>query len=171
MIKIYTAPSCLGCRKVKKYFKEHNIQYVEKSIINTRLSREDIYKMLMKSENGFDDIISTRSKVFKEKNADIDQMNLSQLVDFIIENPTVLKRPIIIGDYEALFKIIRDNEKEKEELNEQIVELKQQIRNLKTSIEIAKGASDNDTLGATNTNLDVMKRLAQLEKIVYGKDE
>ena len=78
---------------------------------------------------------------------------------------------IIIGDYEALFKIIRDNEKEKEELNEQIVELKQQIRNLKTSIEIAKGASDNDTLGATNTNLDVMKRLAQLEKIVYGKDE
>lgn len=78
---------------------------------------------------------------------------------------------IIIGDYEALFKIIRDNEKEKEELNEQIVELKQQIRNLKTSIEIAKDASDNDTLGATNTNLDVMKRLAQLEKIVYGKDE
>ena len=78
---------------------------------------------------------------------------------------------IIIGDYEALFKIIRDNEKEKEELNEQIVELKQQIRNLKTSIEIAKGARDNDTLGATNTNLDVMKRLAQLEKIVYGKDE
>ena len=78
---------------------------------------------------------------------------------------------IIIGDYEALFKIIRDNEKEKEELNEQIVELKQQIRNLKTSIEIANGASDNDTLGATNINLDVMKRLAQLEKIVYGKDE
>ena len=61
--------------------------------------------------------------------------------------------------------------KEKEELNEQIVELKQQIRNLNTSIEIAKGASDNDTFGATNTNLDVMKRLAQLEKIVYGKDE
>lgn len=100
MIKLYTAPSCLGCRKVKKYFKDHQIPFEEKSIINTRLSREDIYKMLVKSENGFDDIISTRSKVFKEKNTDIDQMNLSQLVDFIIENPTVLKRPIIIGDYE-----------------------------------------------------------------------
>ena len=72
------------------------------------------------------------------------------------------------NSYAASFGI---NQFEKEELNEQIVELKQQIRNLKTSIEIAKGASDNDTLGATNTNLDVMKRLAQLEKIVYGKDE
>lgn len=100
MIQIYTAPSCLGCRKVKKYFKEHNISYVEKSIINTPLSREDIYKMLIKSENGFDDIISTRSKIFKEKNVNIDDMKISELVDFIIENPTILKRPIILGDYE-----------------------------------------------------------------------
>lgn len=83
---------------------------------------------------------------------------------------------IIIGDYEALFKIIRENEKEKEELNEQIVELKHQIRNLKTSIEIAKGAAaeagaEDMGLNNSNTNLDIMRRLAQLEKIVYGKDE
>lgn len=79
---------------------------------------------------------------------------------------------IIIGDYEALFKIIRENEKEKEELNEQIVELKHQIRNLKTSIEIANGAASEDAgLNNSNTNLDIMRRLAQLEKIVYGKDE
>ena len=32
MIKIYTAPSCISCRKVKKYFKEHNIPYIEKNI-------------------------------------------------------------------------------------------------------------------------------------------
>lgn len=100
MIKIYTSPSCLGCRKVKKYFKEHNINYEEKSIINNKLKREDIYKMLVHSENGFEDIISTRSKVFKENNIDLDDLNLNQLIDFIIEHPTVLKRPIILNDYE-----------------------------------------------------------------------
>ena len=100
MIKLFTAPSCLGCGKVKKYFKEHNIQFEEKSIINHKLRREDIYKMLVHSENGFDDIISTRSKVFQEKKAHIEDMNLNQLIDFIIENPTVLKRPIILNDYE-----------------------------------------------------------------------
>lgn len=100
MIKIYTSPSCLGCRKVKKYFKEHNITYEEKSIINNKLKREDIYKMLVHSENGFEDIISTRSKVFKENNIDLDDLNLNQLIDFIIEHPTVLKRPIILNDYE-----------------------------------------------------------------------
>ena len=100
MIKLFTAPSCLGCGKVKKYFKEHNIQFEEKSIINNKLKREDIYKMLVHSENGFEDIISTRSKVFKENNVDLEDLNLSQLIDFIIEHPTVLKRPIILNDYE-----------------------------------------------------------------------
>lgn len=100
MIKVYTAPSCLGCRKVKKYFKDHKIEFEEKSIINHKLKREDIYKMLVHSENGFEDIISTRSKVFKENNIDLEELNLNQLVDFIIEHPTVLKRPIILNDYE-----------------------------------------------------------------------
>ncbi len=98
MIKIYTAPSCLSCRKVKKYFKDNNIEYVEKNIINTKLTRDDIYRMLISSENGFEDIISTRSKIIKENNIDIDSMNLNQLIDFIIDNPTILKRPIIISD-------------------------------------------------------------------------
>lgn len=77
---------------------------------------------------------------------------------------------LIIGDYEEFFKIIKQNEKEKEELLEEIMALKQEIRNLKISIEIAK-SSDEDGVVSSNTNLDVMKRLAQLEKIVYGKEE
>ena len=100
MIIVFTAPSCLGCGKVKKYFKEHNIPFEEKSIINHKLRREDIYKMLFHSENGFDDIISTRSKVFQDYKDKIEDMNLNQLIDFIIANPTVLKRPIILNDYE-----------------------------------------------------------------------
>lgn len=100
MIKLYISPSCSSCRKVKKYFDHFNIKYIEKNIINTPITKDEIFKMLIRSENGFEDIISTRSKVFKEKNFNIDNMKLNELVDFIIENPTVLKRPIIVTDYE-----------------------------------------------------------------------
>ena len=48
--------------------------------------------------------------------------------------------------------------------------LKQEIRNLKTSIEIAK-ESDTDDNTKNISNVDVIRRLSQLEKIVYGKDE
>ena len=100
MIKLYTSPSCSSCRKVKQYFNKHNIQYEEKNIFTTPISKEDIFKMLVKSENGFEDIISTRSKVFKENDIDLFDMTTHDLIEFIIENPSVLKRPIIVTDYE-----------------------------------------------------------------------
>lgn len=100
MIKLYTSPSCSSCRKVKKYFKQYNIDYVEKNILTTPLTRDEIFKMLINSENGFDDIISVRSNVYKEKEALIAKMKVHDLIDFIIANPSVLKRPIIVTDYE-----------------------------------------------------------------------
>lgn len=100
MIQLYTSPSCLSCRKVKKYFNKYGIKYVEKNILHTKLSKDDIFKMLQNSENGFDDIISVRSKVFKDSNIDINAMKIHELIDFIIENPTILKRPIIVTDYD-----------------------------------------------------------------------
>jgi regulatory protein spx len=56
--------------------------------------------MLANSENGFEDIISTRSKIFKEKHLDPESMSVQSLVDFIISYPSVLKRPIIINETE-----------------------------------------------------------------------
>ena len=100
MIQIYTTPSCASCRKAKKWFDQYNIPYSEKNIFSIKLSKEDIFKMLANSENGFEDIISTSSKVFKEKKLNPDSMSVKELVEFIIENPSVLKRPIIINDNE-----------------------------------------------------------------------
>ena len=77
---------------------------------------------------------------------------------------------LIISDYEQFFKIIKEKDKEKEELLDEIMSLKQENRNLKTSLEIAK-TSEEEQSGKNVSNLDIMKRLSQLEKIVYGKDE
>ena len=98
MIQIYTTPSCSSCRKAKKWFDDHRIEYREKNIFNIKLTRDDIVLMLKNTESGFDDIISTRSKVFQEKNLDIEEMSMRDLTKYIIENPSVLRRPIIIED-------------------------------------------------------------------------
>lgn len=100
MIQIYTTPSCASCRKAKKWFDQYNIPYSEKNIFSIKLSKEDIFKMLANSENGFEDIISTRSKIFKEKKLEPENMSVQSLVNFIIEYPSVLKRPIIINENE-----------------------------------------------------------------------
>jgi len=79
---------------------------------------------------------------------------------------------LIISDYEQFFKILKEKDKEKEELLDEIMSLKQENRNLKTSLEIAKSSEDEEGGAAKAvSNVDIMKRLSQLEKIVYGKDE
>ena len=49
MIRIYTAPSCASCRKVKAWLKEHDIPYVEKNIFSTIL-REDERRELLETK-------------------------------------------------------------------------------------------------------------------------
>lgn len=72
---------------------------------------------------------------------------------------------LIIRDYEQLITTIKQQEKEKEELNEEIMNLKQELRNAKVHAEIAK-ASDKGV-----SNVDILKRISNLEKIIYGKEE
>lgn len=98
MIRIYTAPSCASCRKVKNWLNDNQIPYVEKNIFSTLLRTEELRELLERSENGTDDIISKRSKILKENKVDIDDMSINQLISFIQENPSILKRPIMIDE-------------------------------------------------------------------------
>ncbi len=72
---------------------------------------------------------------------------------------------VIIGDYEQFYATINLLEKEKEELMKEIMNLKQELRNLQMSIDIAK-TDDREV-----TNVDIIRRVSNLEKIVYGKQD
>ena len=71
----------------------------------------------------------------------------------------------IIGDYEQFNKIIRNYEAEKAEYLREIMNLKQELRNVKLSIDVARNGEKEVT------NLDVLRRISNLEKIVYGKED
>lgn len=59
---------------------------------------EEVKQILRMTEDGTDEIISTRSKAFQELNVDLDMMPLQDLYNVIIENPGLLRRPIIIDE-------------------------------------------------------------------------
>lgn len=98
MVKLYTAPSCASCRKAKTWLRNNNIDFVEKNIFSTQLTKEELQLLLERSENGSDDIISKRSKVIKESDIDVEDLSFNELIEFIQENPSILKRPIIIDE-------------------------------------------------------------------------
>jgi len=98
MIKIFVSPSCSSCRKVKEWFTNMGIPFKSINILSGALTKKDIKEMLSKSMDGSDDIISLRSNVIKENKIDIDSMKFNDLIDFIYNNPTCLKRPIIVDE-------------------------------------------------------------------------
>lgn len=73
---------------------------------------------------------------------------------------------MIIKDYEEMNSIIRELERDKKQLIEDNISLKQEIRNLKTKIEVL---AESEGSGNT-TNADMLRRISKLEKIIYGKE-
>lgn len=72
---------------------------------------------------------------------------------------------IIIRDYNEYNNIIKALEKERKALVTENQELKQEIRNLKASIEAVKSEEKEIT------NVDLLRRISQLEKIILGKEQ
>jgi regulatory protein spx len=98
MVTLYTSPSCTSCRKAKAWLEEHNIPYVERNIFAEPLTIEEIKEILRMTENGTDEIISTRSKIFQQLNINLESMPLQDLYEVIRQNPGLLRRPIIIDE-------------------------------------------------------------------------
>jgi len=73
---------------------------------------------------------------------------------------------VIIRDYEEFVSIIKELENDKKELLEDNIRLKQEIRSLKTKLEVIKEGSNKDV-----SNVDLLRRLSNLEKIIYGDED
>ncbi len=98
MVTLYTSPSCTSCRKAKSWLEEHNIPFTERNIFSESLTMDEIKEILRMTEDGTDEIISTRSKVFQKLDINIDQLPLKDLFDLIQKNPGLLRRPIILDE-------------------------------------------------------------------------
>lgn len=137
MIVLYTSHGCASCRKVRNWLEENKFKFIEKNIFTTQLHEKEIKYLLLRSESGSENIISKRSKVIMEEKIKIDEMTTDELANFVVKNPTVLKRPIIVSennflvgyDTEEIRVLIKYRQKIKEimegeaVLNDKVVEV------------------------------------------------
>lgn len=73
---------------------------------------------------------------------------------------------LIIKDYEEFSNIINGLESEKKELIDDNIRLKQEVRNLRTKLEVVKENANEEI-----TNADILRRLSNIEKVIYGREE
>ena len=73
---------------------------------------------------------------------------------------------VVMRDYEEFMAINKELSNEIRELTNDNIKLKQEIRNLKMKLDILKESADSEGINS----VDVLKRLSNLEKIIYGKE-
>lgn len=75
---------------------------------------------------------------------------------------------VIIRDYEEMSSVIKELEAEKKALVDDNIRLKQEVRNLSTKIDVIKNSESGESSGTNN--VDILRRLSNLEKIIYGRE-
>lgn len=98
MITLFLSPSCTSCRKARAWLLNHEVPFNEHNIMTSPLSSEDLKNILSLTENGTDDLISTRSKVFQKLDVDVDELSVTELIALIETYPSLLRRPIILDE-------------------------------------------------------------------------
>ena len=107
-----------------------------------------------------DDKITLSPKEILEKEFKIDARGYRpQEVDKFLDD--------VIKDYNEFIIEIKKLRKDLALLNDENNKLKNELRRIKANIEAAEGAGS----GSQVSNVDLLRRLSQLEKVVYGKDE
>lgn len=96
-VTVYGA-ACASSRRSKEWLKKHGIGYVDRNIVKNPLTVDELQAILRMTVEGTDEIISTRSKAYKELDVDIDSIPLQQLLELIHETPRLLRRPIIMDE-------------------------------------------------------------------------
>ncbi|MGM0209296.1 regulatory protein spx [Enterococcus sp. DIV0421] len=99
MIKIYYLSSTnSGCTAIK-WLENHNLRYVVRKITKKNpIEVHEIKKILALTENGFDDLINSRTKKYQELEINENECSTEFLIEILIKNPSVMKLPIIIDE-------------------------------------------------------------------------
>jgi len=74
---------------------------------------------------------------------------------------------MVINDYNEFITEIKNLKEDLAFANDENNKLKNELRRIKANIEAAEASSSNSSV----SNIDLLRRLSQLEKVVYGKNE
>jgi arsenate reductase len=97
-ITVYEKPTCTTCRNLNKLFEENGVNYRKVNYFIEPLTEEKLRGLLVKANLSPFDVVRVNDAVYQELNVS-EIKDADELVKIIVENPTILQRPIVeVGD-------------------------------------------------------------------------
>ena len=108
-------PKCTTCQKAKKWLDEHNVEYVERHIVENNPSYEELKEWYQVSDFPLKKFFNTSGLLYKEMKLKdkLPTMSEEEQLKLLATNGMLVKRPLIIDDDIVLigFKEVEWNEK------------------------------------------------------------
>ena len=96
---IYNNPRCSKSRQTLEILDQHDLETEIVLYLDNPPSAEEIVSILNKLELNPRDILRKGEDVYKELNLKNDKLTNKDLINFMVENPKLIERPIVIrGD-------------------------------------------------------------------------
>ena len=83
------------------YLEGKGIELVKHDLAKEPPSRELLERLI--DETHLEDFINKRSPAFKERDLDISKLTKKQAIDLMMEEPNLIKRPLVLRGREAVF--------------------------------------------------------------------
>ena len=99
--EIYLYASCTSCRKAEDLLNEMGVEATRRDYFKQRFSRDELVDELHRANVSPFDVLSTRSRPYKELDLANRTVSSDELVDLMVEHPQLLKRPLIVKDGRA----------------------------------------------------------------------
>lgn len=102
MITALLYNSCTSCRKTEAVLKESGVEFEKREYFKDRLTRDELKSLLDSVNLTASDVLSTRSRPYREMGLAGKDVTDDELLDLMIEEPRLLRRPIVVRDGEAV---------------------------------------------------------------------
>ena len=97
VVRAYVYASCSSCRNAEAFLAEQGATVERRDFFKQRFTVDELRGVLASAAIGPRDVLSLRSKVYKARSAEIDALDDADLLSLMTEEPTLLRRPLVIG--------------------------------------------------------------------------
>ncbi|MBV9497694.1 MAG: Spx/MgsR family RNA polymerase-binding regulatory protein [Acidobacteria bacterium] len=98
---LWQKPTCTTCRKAVDHLTAHGFELEKHDLAKERPSRELLGKLI--DEQGLETVFNARSRAAKERGIDVAKLTKSKAIDLILDEPNLMKRPLVLAGDDAVF--------------------------------------------------------------------
>lgn len=89
--------SCSQCRDVEKALDKAGIDFEKREFFKEKFTRDELMGLMRDTGLTLDDIVSRRSNPYRELDLANRDVSDDALIDLMLEEPRLIRRPIVIG--------------------------------------------------------------------------